>query len=150
MTPHSSSHASPPLLTSPLLLYLLQGATVILLLIRLVQGLAAGGELVSAFVYTVESAPPDKVNFWASMTLSTANWGCLLGAVVVAIVRASISKQDMFEWGWRIPFWAGIAFGLGGIWLRKGLGETHGFEQMVQDKKLSGDPLKQVQCRGTV
>ena len=78
------------------------------------------------------------------MTLSTANWGCLLGAVVVAIVRACMSKADMFSWGWRVPFWAGIFFGLTGIWLRKGLGDTHGFEQMVQDKKLSGSPLKQV------
>ena len=90
-------------------------------------------------------APPAHT---ASAALASVNGGCLLGAAMVAAVRGSMSSSEMMEWGWRVPFLVGILFGGVGVWLRRGLGDTHGFEQMSLDKKLAESPVKMVRRGG--
>lgn len=80
-------------------------ATVLLIIVRMFQGLAVGGELVGSMVYTVEYAKPEKKLFYGAAILTTANFGTLLGAIISSIVHAAADKEEVLNGLWRIPFW---------------------------------------------
>jgi len=69
-------------------------ATVLMILLRMIQGLAVGGELVSAYVFCVESAPVGSKTFWGAITLDAANLGSLIGMGVAGLVRATTSRYE--------------------------------------------------------
>ena len=96
------------------------GATVMLCLLRLIQGLAVGGELVSAYVFCIESAPQATKLFWGAITLDAACFGTLLGTGTAALFKGTMSDDFLRDVGWRIGFWAGIVAGGAGIMLRRG------------------------------
>jgi len=110
----------------------------------MIQGLAVGGELVSAFVFLVESAPPNAKIFWGGMAHVPAEFGGLLGMLVAAVMRSSLSESNMASYGWRICFWFGILFGVAGIYLRRGISDSDEFEEALEHD----DRVKSVQVEG--
>lgn len=96
-------------------------ATVFLIILRSMQGLAAGGEIVGAYIFTMEAAEGKNLGFWGGACKATGILGNAIGIGLVAILRWSLSEQQMNSWGWRIPFWAGFLVGIVGLWGRKSL-----------------------------
>lgn len=96
-------------------------STVILIVLRLIQGLAVGGELVGAFIFTIEATGGRARGFWGGACESCAGLGVTLGMGVVAILREFTTKEELHRWGWRLPFLGSILFGIIGVWLRSQL-----------------------------
>lgn len=93
-------------------------APVLLLLMRLVQGLSVGGEYSAAIVFLVERASPKERGFFGSFSPMGAIFGLLLGSLVTFIFTLSLGQEIMNDWGWRLPFISSIVLMLFGIWLR--------------------------------
>ena len=94
-----------------------EGATVLLLLLRLVQGLACGGEVVGSFISTLESTPKSR-SFWGGAIKATGNLGSAAGIGFVTLLRNVMSPRTLYAWGWRLPFFAGTVVGILGLYLR--------------------------------
>jgi MHS family proline/betaine transporter-like MFS transporter len=99
-------------------------ASVLMVALRLVQGLAVGGEYTSSVVYLAEGAPPARRGFMASWSVFGAVAGILLGSAAGALVTSLFSPAAMHAWGWRLPFLLGISVGLAGVVIRRHLVET--------------------------
>ena len=94
-------------------------APILLLLFRLLQGLAVGGEYGASSVFLVEGAEPGRRGWMGSWAPVGAFAGTLLGSAAGAIVNAFMSPEDVLAYGWRIPFIVGIVVGLGAIFIRR-------------------------------
>jgi MFS transporter, MHS family, proline/betaine transporter len=116
-------------------------ATLLLIFLRLLQGLAAGGELAGSIVYTLEQAPINRRSFYTSWTTASVIAGVLLGSLVGAIVKSSIATTALQNWGWRIPFWSGIILGLVGLWIRIYLQESPSFIKIAIAKQIQKLPI---------
>lgn len=91
----------------------------LLIIIRLIQGLSVGGQLMSSAIYTLESQPTkDHWGLIGSYVMAAANFGTLLGGVVAYMLRQSLSIDELLAWGWRLPFWSGILIGFCGLYLK--------------------------------
>lgn len=99
-------------------------ASVLMVALRLVQGLAVGGEYTSSVVYLAEGAPAARRGFMASWSVFGAVAGILLGSAAGALVTSMLSPEAMHAWGWRVPFLLGISVGLTGLVIRRHLVET--------------------------
>lgn len=106
-------------------------SSLILLVARLIQGLAHGGELPSAQTYLAEEAPPAKRGLWSSTIYISGTLGMLLGMVLGLILNSVLTKEQMGVFGWRIPFALGAIFGLFALWMRSSLEESEVFEDDV-------------------
>src|SRR6201991_1778755 len=118
-------------------------APVILIALRLLQGLALGGEYGGAATYVAEHAPDDRRGFYTSWIQTTATLGLFLSLIVILIVQGSMAKDDFAAWGWRIPFL--LSFILLGIsvWIRLSLSESPTFQRMKDEGKGSKAPLSE-------
>lgn len=96
-------------------------APILLLILRMIQGLAAGGELVGALIFTLEATHGRHCGFWGGACKATGNLGSTMGIGSAALLRFVLSDKDMLAWGWRVPFWMGVVFGIMGIIARKSL-----------------------------
>eukprot|EP01062_Namystynia_karyoxenos_P062625 TRINITY_DN55509_c0_g1_i1.p1 TRINITY_DN55509_c0_g1~~TRINITY_DN55509_c0_g1_i1.p1 ORF type:complete len:527 (+),score=127.39 TRINITY_DN55509_c0_g1_i1:81-1583(+) len=96
-------------------------APVLLCVVRLMQGFAVGGQLVGAFIFVAEHAPPHRQNFYGALVLSGANAGTTLGAGAGAAFRGFLSDDQLDRWGWRAACAAGVLFGLLGYAAQKRL-----------------------------
>ncbi|MCU1565100.1 MAG: arabinose efflux permease family protein [Pseudarthrobacter sp.] len=103
-------------------------ASLMLLVARLVQGLAHGGELPSSQTYLSEMAPKEKRGFWATLIYTSGTVGILFGTLLGAVLNMALSTDAMNAWGWRIPFLIGAALGLYALIMRSRLHETEAFE----------------------
>ena len=103
-------------------------AALLLVLLRLIQGVSIGGELIGSISYLVEMAPAKKRGLHGSWTLFTATGGLLLGSLLVTALRDTLGAQAVADWGWRIPFLLGVVIAGAGLWLRMGLPESDVFE----------------------
>ena len=74
---------------------------VLLTLVRLLQGLSVGGQLMSSLVFTLERHPHEKWGLYGSYVMAAANFGTLLGGFVATIIRRSLSEEALHSWGWR-------------------------------------------------
>lgn len=108
-------------------------APVLLILLRLVQSMAYGGEWGGAVLVAYENAPPGRRNFFASMPQTGLPLGTLLGDAVWVVVTTALSHEELLAWGWRIPFLTSVLVVLGGIAVRMAIGETPEFQRLVQD-----------------
>ncbi|MCA4134707.1 MFS transporter [Arthrobacter sp. M4] len=104
-------------------------ASLLLLVARLIQGLAHGGELPSSQTYLSEMAPKEKRGFWATLIYTSGTVGILAGTLLGAVLTGVLSKDAMAAWGWRVPFLIGAALGLYALIMRARLKETDAFEQ---------------------
>lgn len=109
------------------------GASMILLLARLVQGLAHGGELPSAQTYLSEVAPSERRGLWASFIYVSGTIGISVGTLLGAVLTTALAETDMAAWGWRIPFVLGGLLGFYALVMRRRLVETEAFEDDVAD-----------------
>ena len=93
---------------------------------RLIRGVAAGGEVGASMSLLVESAPPNRRGFYSSWSLATQGIATVVGGVTALALSAALpvlsgEPNAMAEWGWRIPFFIGVALAPLGCWLRLGL-----------------------------
>jgi MFS transporter, MHS family, proline/betaine transporter len=99
-------------------------APIVLTLLRMVQGLSVGGEYTTSVVFMVEHAPPGRRGLIGALACCGAVGGILLGSATGAILSATMTAEAMAQWGWRIPFFMGLAVGLAGYLLRRNIQET--------------------------
>jgi len=107
-------------------------APIVLLLIRVLQGLALGGEYGGAAVYVGEHVPDNKRGFYTSFIQITATLGLFVSLLVILGTQNSMSKEEFSDWGWRIPFLFGLVIGPVGLYIRNSLAETQAFLQSDQ------------------
>lgn len=115
-------------------------ASLLLILCRLAQGFALGGEYSGSMVYLVEHAPDNRKGFYGSFVLFGAYIGFLIGSLVGFFVT-QLSDINAMTWSWRIPFLLGGAIGLVGMYVRKKMPETPDFAKMANEKNTINQPL---------
>ena len=93
-------------------------SVVMLVILRLLQGVAAGGEVVGAFVHTLENSPHKSSCFWGGTIKASGNLGSATGLGLTALLRRFLSYDQFLSWGWRIPFWCGLPIGILCLWMR--------------------------------
>ncbi|HUE59904.1 MAG TPA: MFS transporter [Acidimicrobiales bacterium] len=127
-------------------------APILLVLLRLIQGFSAGGELAGSTTYIAESAPPGKRGLFCSVSGLSANLGYSVAAAVVGLTAAFMAPAQMASWGWRIPFLISFPLALVGLWARLRLGETREFAAMVEQNEIERSPLLKTlkEYRGTL
>lgn len=116
-------------------------APIILVGLRLLQGLAIGGEYGGAAVYVAEHAPADRRGFYTSWINAMATMGLVLSLVVIMGTRASMSPEAFAAWGWRIPFLASALLLGVSLWIRLMLDESPVFRRMKAEMTTSKAPL---------
>ena len=116
-------------------------APALLVLMRLVQGFALGGEYGGAVVFVAENVPDGERGYYTSFVQVTATLGLFISMVVVAAVQNYLSPEDFARWGWRLPFvFSFFLLGIAG-WVRAHLGETPLWERLKLQNRLSPEPL---------
>ncbi|MDX8464283.1 MFS transporter [Mesorhizobium sp. VK23B] len=118
-------------------------APVILIGLRMLQGLALGGEYGGAATYVAEHAPDDRRGYYTSWIQTTATLGLFLSLIVILIVQSSLSKETYASWGWRIPFIVSFLLLAVSIWIRLSLSESPTFQRMKEEGKGSKAPLSE-------
>jgi len=116
-------------------------APVLLVTLRLVQGLALGGEYGGAATYVAEHAPHAKRGFDTSFIQTTATLGFFLALAVIGISRGYMDAKDFADWGWRIPFWLSLVLLIFSVYIRLKLNESPVFQKMKAEGKGSKSPL---------
>jgi len=116
-------------------------APVILILLRLVQGLALGGEYGGAATYVAEHAPHGRRGFYTSWIQTTATLGLFLSLLVILGTRTWIGEEAFADWGWRVPFLVSIVLLGVSVWIRLQLNESPAFTKMKEEGKQSKAPL---------
>lgn len=124
-------------------------APILLLTLRIVQGLAIGGEVPAAWVFVAEHVPRSRIGIACASLTSGLTAGILMGSLLATALHTQLSTEELHAWGWRLPFWLGGAFGFLAVWLRKWLrkwlSETPVFEALRAEKSLhEGLPLGEV------
>ncbi len=124
-------------------------APLLILLLRLIQGLALGGEYGGAATYVAEHAPPERRGFYTSWIQTTATLGLLLSLGIILLTRSSLDKnstisiQKFEDWGWRIPFWLSIVLVGLSVYIRLKMKESPLFSRIKSEGKTSVNPLKE-------
>jgi MFS family permease len=116
-------------------------APILLVTLRLCQGLALGGEYGGAATYVAEHARPHERGYATSWIQTTATLGLLLALILIALCRGNMNAKDFAEWGWRIPFLISIILLVFSVYIRLRLNETPIFQKMVAEGKGSKAPL---------
>ena len=118
-------------------------APIILVLLRLLQGLALGGEYGGAAVYVAEHAPDGKRGFYTSFIQTTATLGLFVSLVVILIVRRAVGEEAFKDWGWRIPFLLSIVLVAMSYYIRVRLRESPLFTRLKDAKMTSLAPIQE-------
>ena len=116
-------------------------APVIFIGMRLLQGLALGGEYGGAATYVAEHAPSNKRGAYTSWIQTTATLGLFLSLLVIVGIRAMLSEESFASWGWRVPFLVSIILLAVSVWIRLQLNESPVFQRMKAEGKGSKAPL---------
>jgi MFS family permease len=116
-------------------------APIILIALRLLQGLALGGEYGGAATYVAEHAPHSRRGFYTSWIQTTATLGLFLSLIVILATRTIIGEAEFAAWGWRVPFAVSIVLLGVSVWIRLQLSESPAFQKMKDEGKHSKAPL---------
>ena len=114
-----------------------------LIVMRLIQGLALGGEYGGAATYVAEHAPPGKRGLYTSWIQTTATLGLFLSLIVILAVRSMTGEEVFKSWAWRIPFLVSAILLAVSLWIRLKLNESPVFQKMVAEGKTSKQPLRE-------
>ena len=117
-------------------------APIILVTLRLLQGLALGGEYGGAAVYVAEHAPDEKRGFYTAFIQTTATLGLFVSLIVILIVRNSMSETNFQAWGWRIPFLLSVVLVVVSYFVRTKMQESPLFEALKSQGRTSKAPIK--------
>ena len=118
-------------------------AAIILIALRMLQGLALGGEYGGAATYVAEHAPQGRRGFYTSWIQTTATMGLFLSLMVILATQAIMSTDDFRSWGWRIPFLMSILLLAISVWIRTRLAESPAFLTMKAEGRHSKAPLSE-------
>ena len=118
-------------------------APVILIALRMLQGLALGGEYGGAATYVAEHAPPGRRGAYTAWVQSTATLGLLLSLVVILGTRALVGDAAFEDWGWRVPFLLSIVLLAVSVYIRLRLDESPAFSRMKAEGRISKKPLSE-------
>lgn len=118
-------------------------APIIVIGLRILQGLALGGEYGGAAIYVAEHAPPDKRGFYTSFIQASVVGGFVLSIAVVIICRMLIPEDEFIAWGWRVPFLLSIILLGISLWMRLKLNESPVFQAMKEAGETSANPFKE-------
>jgi MFS family permease len=116
-------------------------APIILVALRMLQGLALGGEYGGAATYVAEHAPANKRGAYTSWIQTTATMGLFLSLIVILGCREAMSPEDFADWGWRIPFLVSVILLGVSLWIRLSLNESPAFQKMKDEGTTSKAPL---------
>ena len=116
-------------------------APIILISLRLLQGLALGGEYGGAATYVAEHSPMGKRGYYTSFIQTTATLGLFLSLLVILFTRTILGEPEFAAWGWRIPFLASVLLLGISVWIRLRLNESPVFQKMKDEGKGSKAPL---------
>jgi predicted MFS family arabinose efflux permease len=116
-------------------------APVILIVLRLLQGLALGGEYGGAATYVAEHAPKGKRGAYTAWIQTTATLGLLLSLMVILGTRMIVGEKEFSEWGWRVPFLLSAVLLIVSVWIRLSMAESPAFQKMKSEGKTSKAPL---------
>ena len=116
-------------------------APVALVLLRLLQGLAIGGEYGGVVTYVAEHAPPGRRGWYTGWIQTTATLGLLLALLVIHGVRSLLGAAAFADWGWRLPFLLSIVLVVVGVWVRLALQESPAFRRIKQAGRSARRPL---------
>jgi len=118
-------------------------APLIILFLRLVQGLALGGEYGGAATYVAEHSPAKKRGFYTSWIQTTATLGLFVSLGVILFTRSSLGVEKFNDWGWRIPFLVSSLLVILSIYIRLKMNESPIFSKLKKEGKTSTNPLKE-------
>jgi len=116
-------------------------APIILIALRLLQGLALGGEYGGAATYVAEHSPMGKRGYYTSFIQTTATLGLFLSLLVILFTRSALGEPEFAAWGWRIPFLVSVVLLGISVWIRLRLNESPVFQKMKDEGKGSKAPL---------
>jgi Sugar (and other) transporter len=116
-------------------------APILMVTLRLVQGLALGGEYGGAATYVAEHAPHDRRGYDTSWIQTTATLGLFLALLIIYLCRSNMDAKAFADWGWRIPFWFSLILLVFSVYIRLKLHESPIFQKMKSEGKGSKSPL---------
>ena len=123
-------------------------APILLIALRLAQGLALGGEYGGAAIYVAEHAPQGRRGAYTAWIQTTATLGLFLSLLVILGVRTAMGETEFADWGWRLPFLVSIVLLGVSVWIRLSMQESPAFVKMQNEGKVSKAPL--AECFGEV
>ena len=118
-------------------------APIILIVLRMLQGLALGGEYGGAATYVAEHAPDDRRGYYTSWIQTTATLGLFLSLVVILAIQTALGPDAFKAWGWRVPFLLSVILLGVSVWIRLSLNESPTFKRMKEEGKGSKAPLSE-------
>ncbi len=118
-------------------------APMLVLILRLLQGLALGGEYGGAATYVAEHSPEHQRGFYTSWIQTTATLGLIISLGVIMLTRSLLSAEEFDNYGWRIPFLISIVMVIGSIIVRKNMAESPLFEEAKKTGNVAKNPLKE-------
>ena len=118
-------------------------APILVLILRLLQGLALGGEYGGAATYVAEYSQPHRRGYWTSWIQTTATAGLFISLIVILVTKTSLSAEEFDSWGWRVPFWISILMVGVSYVIRRNMKESPLFAQAKKEGKTSKNPLKE-------
>lgn len=118
-------------------------APALLIGLRLLQGLALGGEYGGAAIYVAEHAPDRRRGYFTSWIQTMAGVGLLLSLVVIVVTRWLVGEEAFVDWGWRVPFLLSAVLLVISVWIRLSLDESPVFQRMKDEGTLSKAPLRE-------
>ena len=118
-------------------------APILLVTLRILQGLALGGEYGGAATYVAEHAPEGKRGFFTSFIQTTATLGLFLSLLVILGVRTAMGEEEFAAWGWRIPFLVSVLLLGVSVWIRLSMNESPAFAKMKAEGRTSKAPLSE-------
>ena len=116
---------------------------VLLILLRILQGIALGGEYGGAAIYVAEHAPNDKRGATTGWIQITASLGLIAGLLVILATRRSVGEEAFLDWGWRVPFLVSVILLIISVWLRFKLSESPAFAKLKEEGDVSKAPLRE-------
>ena len=119
-------------------------APIILIILRLVQGLGIGGEWGGAVLLAVEYSPKEKRGFYGAFPQMGVTIGMFLGSGALSFITSIVSPESFVAWGWRIPFILSALLVIFGLWIRKGLDETPSFKKVQESGEIPKLPFVEI------
>lgn len=121
-------------------------APILLVALRLLQGLSVGGEFAASITFVSELSENSKRGFLGSLTMIGAIGGFTLGSGVSELMTQMMDQDTIADWGWRVPFLLGLVLAMAGLWMRRSLPESEAFEQNTMAHDDAPHPFVDV-CR---
>ena len=119
-------------------------APITLIIMRILQGMSLGGEFSASAIFLVESAPENKKGLFGSFSTSSIAMGILFSSLVIFLIKHFLTQEQVYSYGWRIPFLFSFVIGFVGLYIRKKLPESHTFIKEKKSHHLSKTPFKDI------